>query len=575
MRMNLTPLSAVELLETAVDPYDGAGDDERRARAAALFLERALPESRSAELEARGLFPEEELRAFAVEGHADTFVPRAYGGAFHFATGQRVWVRLAAHDLDTALCFGGTGLATTPLLVAATKEQAEAPFRAVLCGQMAGFALTEWKHGSDLVANEATATGLDASGRPTSASKAERFRLSGRKGPANNGSRGAFLVVLLRTGEEPPFSDTLFLIDRNTRGVTPHPSFPSIGYRSMDLSGVVLDDAVVGRDTVLGDVGEGLLHARRALEISRCGVAMLAAAVTTNTVARAVSHAHRRHLYGAPISNLGGVQLLVGRTIARALEALAACRRTAWGVARAARSARHWTSLAKLLAPRLAEECVHDVGTVLGARSLMEDLPFARLRRAAPVLAIFDGSSQLQLDEVWRRVWTWGDVASLERGALDAHLRRPVEFDALGEDDGAIDGAHPASELTMLHRALPGRGLATLAAAAQELGVLARGLRGAPQAIRFCVSDVAARLFGVAALAEATSRVRSELLHDALAVRVADAAPHVAVGLVEVGAALQAPRTALVPDLLALAVGHSSHAASCLARFFERVEARQ
>jgi alkylation response protein AidB-like acyl-CoA dehydrogenase len=568
----LTPLSAAELLETAVDPYDGAGEDERRCQGASHFLERVLPEQRSAELEARGILPEEELRAFAVEGHADTYVPREYGGAFHFPTSQRVWFRLGAHDLDTALCFGGTGLATAPLLVAATKQQAEKPFRAVLRGEMAGLALTEWKHGSDLAANEATATGLDASGRPTSVATAERFRLSGRKAPANNGSRGVFVIALLRTGAEPPFSDTLFLIDRNTPGVAPHPRFPSIGYRSMDLSGIVFEDAIVGRDAVLGEVGEGLLHTRRALEISRCGVATIAASVAANAVARAVNHARERHLYGAPIGDLGGVQLLLGSTIARALEALAACRRTSWAVARAARSARHWTSLAKLLTPRLAEECVHDAGTVLGARSLMEDLPFARLRRAAPVLAIFDGSSQLQLDEIWRRVWTWADVSSLEPGALDAHVRTPVEFDALGEDDGGLDRAHPASELTMLDRSLPSMGLATLGAASQELGVLARGLRGSPQAIRFRVSDAATRLFGVAALAEATARIGSELLHHALALRAAEAAPHVAAALVEVGAALQAPRTALVPDLLALAVGRSDRAASCLARFLDRVD---
>jgi hypothetical protein len=301
---------------------------------------------------------------------------------------------------------------------------------------------------------------------------------------------------------------------------------------------------------------------------------MLGAGVTATTVARAVSHARTRQLYGAAIGELGGVQSLLGAVIARALESVAVCRRTSWAVARAARSARHWTSLAKLLTPRLAEECVHDAGTVLGARSLMEDLPFARLRRAAPVLAIFDGSSQLQLDEIWRNVWTWADIAPLEPFALHAHLHQPVAFDAEGEDDGTLARSHPASELTTLERVVPDMGLRILGAAAQELGTLARGLRHAPQAIRFRVSDAAARLFGVSALAEATARCGGELLPAALALRIDEAAPLVTSALLEVGAALGATPTALGADLLELAANRSTHARACVAHFGELAGAR-
>jgi alkylation response protein AidB-like acyl-CoA dehydrogenase len=542
-----------DFVETIVDPLDG--DDGARAAIDEMheLLARTLPEDRQRELEASGTFPDAELRAFAATSCFRAFVPEAHGGRFDWPLGMRLAMRFAAHDLDTALCFGGTVLATTPLLVAATAEQAAPFYAAILRGEMAGFALSEWDHGSDLAANEARA-----------AAEGDGFVLRGTKAPTNNGTRGAFVVVLVRTSDEDsPFAHSLFLLDRATIGGAIHPRFDSLGYRSMDLSGVVLDGVRAPASAVLGKLGEGFVHARRALEISRSGVATMGAGLAAACLARAVDHARGRVLYGAPIAGLAPVRALVGRIAARAIECAATCRRTARAVGRAALSARTWTSMAKLLAPRLAEENVQDTGTILGSRSLMADLPFGRTRRAAPVLAIFDGSSQLQLDEIWRSVGAWGgDPAD----AWD-HLRVRVPFSAHGEDDGAIARASPPATLAAASASLGDPSLALLARAAMELATSARSLRSAPQPIRFRTSDAAARLFGVASLAEAAARTRSPLLALALASRIAELGPWLAGALVEIGAAVSA-----APSVAGELVGLAAHASELDARVADALD---
>src|SRR6185295_11133304 len=109
---------------------------------------------------------------------------------------------------------------------------------------------------------------------------------------------------------------------------------------------------------------------------------------------------------------LAGVRMILARCFARACLATALSRRTARAVARWAVASRSLSCAAKLICPQLLEESVHDAGTLLGARSVLENLPFARLRRSTPVLAIFDGSSQLQLDELWRHTLTWTTQSS-------------------------------------------------------------------------------------------------------------------------------------------------------------------
>lgn len=540
--MTGSPVRTCELLEDALDPPSA----EERSRLASFveWLEAALPEARARELEGTATFPDAELRAFAAQGFVRAFVPAAHGGALDWSFGMRLAMRFAAHDLDTALCFGGTVLATTPMLVAATADQAAPFYRAILAGEMAGFALSEWAHGSDLAGNETRAR-----------ADGDAFVLDGTKGPTNNGTRGAFVVVLARTSDDDsPFSQTLFLVPRGVPGLGVHPRFASLGYRSMDLSGVVMNGVRLPAAAVLGKVGEGFVNARRALEISRSGVATMGAGVAAAAFAQAAAHASTRVLYAAPIASLPAVRVLLGRMLARALECTAACRRATRAVARAALSARTWTSMTKLLAPRLAEENVHDAGTVLGARSLMEDLPFARLRRATPVLAIFDGSSQLQLDEIWRTVARWTDEPAF---AWD-HLRASVPFDAHGEDDGTIARATPAATLRAAAAILCDEPLGAIAQGAVDLAVLAGDLRGASQGVRFRTSEAASRLFGLAALAEACVHHDGELVRAALRARAADLGPWLAGALVAIaqGVGASPPETA---GLVALAAGAAEH----------------
>jgi hypothetical protein len=181
----------------------------------------------------------------------------------------------------------------------------------------------------------------------------------------------------------------------------------------------------------------------------------------------------------------------------------------------------------------------------------MNDLPFARLRRAAPVLAIFDGSSQLQLDELWRHAGGWRDGGSASEvrealATLHAPDRRPFAADA--DDGDVLARTSPPSVLA----ALGGEALAPFAEAARAVTTAARALRGRPQGERFRASELAAMLAALSATLEARERTESDVVDAALALYAADAAPALAAGLVELGAALALPEVAAAgPRVLA------------------------
>lgn len=528
------PLSTLEHIEGLVDPC--AADERAVGERLAEFLLRELPEGRGAALEAASAFPGRELRAFAASGLVKALVPEDQGGTLDWARAMRLCARFAAHDLDVTLCLGGMVLGAMPLLVAGSREQRARYFGPVLKGEMGGLGLSEWEHGSDLVSGACRAAPVDAEGNAASEKDAVAFVLDGTKSPTNNGSVGANVVVLARTSDgDDAFAHTLFLVPRGTPGMLAVPRFDSLGYRTMDLSGVALKGARLGREMVIGAVGEGFVIARRALEISRSGVATMGVGAHATALALALGHARSRKLYGAPILELGGVKRLVAAVTGRLLVASALSRWAvrcvgAWGGA-----ARSWTSVAKLVCPALLEASVHDAGTVLGARSLMNDLPFGRLRRAAPVLAIFDGSSQLQLDELWRHAAAWKDAAldvEAVRGPAArvwSSERRP--FVAEGDDAGGLAATSPPVVLSTLG----GEALAPFADAARVVAEHARGLRGQPQERRFRVSELAAPLAALAAvvLAARAGSGDAAALEAALAWYAASISGDLAAGLVE------------------------------------------
>ncbi|MCB9537902.1 MAG: acyl-CoA dehydrogenase [Myxococcales bacterium] len=478
----MNPLDLYARVEARLDPLD----DADRAAEAAL---RGGLDAHAAERPDR--LPVLALRALLQGPVGAELVPPAEGGRLVWDRALRICGRLAAADLDLTLCLGGVVLAALPVVVAGDPAQRARFFAGVRDGGLAGLGLSEWDRGSDLLQNDTVATPL-AGGR---------WRIDGHKRPCNNGSVGRHVVVLARTGDaEDAFGATLFLLTRGTPGLLPDAPLDWVGCPQMDLSGIRLEGVEVGSEAVLGKPGEGFVHARRTLEITRSGVAAMSLGAHGAALALAAQHARERRLYGAPIATLGGVRALLTDTFTRLALAVATGRRAARAAGRFGVAARDLTSAAKLVCPDLLEASVHAAGVVLGARSLTRAPGLAALRRDAPIFGIFDGSSQLQLDELWRYARRWPEAAVDPRAARAA-LRAPVDdFDPWAEDtDGVLTAASPSALLATLSAGRPP--LAPFAALARQATAAARA--APPQPLRFAVSEAAAWCHALAALADA------------------------------------------------------------------------
>ncbi|MFF9897693.1 acyl-CoA dehydrogenase family protein [Streptomyces longispororuber] len=319
------------------------------------------------------------------------YVPAQHGGRLaRFDEVHALLRKVASEDVTVAVAHGKTFLGAASVWVSGDERAATRLARHVMAGEAVAWGLTEPDRGSDLLAGELTAT-RDASG----------WRLSGRKWPVNNATRGRFVCVLARTdpgGGARGFS--VFLVDKETvsSGTVHHlPKVPTHGIRGADISGVEFRDAHVPDDALIGPVGGGLELVLKALQLTRVACAALSLGAGDHALRLARRFLGERRLHGRPFADLPHARAVAGRAVARLLLAEAVSFVAARATHEVPEELSAVSAITKALVPTLVQGQLRLVGELLGARGFLTEVEgygaFAKLERDHQVVSIFDGST--------------------------------------------------------------------------------------------------------------------------------------------------------------------------------------
>ncbi len=310
-------------------------------------------------------------------------IPRAYGGGGV----DEITAALIAEELS----WGCAGLAATiqatmfpvrPLLFAGSDAQRDRylPMLASEGGVLAAIAFTEPGAGSDLAAIRATARrdGGD-------------FVLSGEKCYVTNGGVAELTVVFARLDGE----ITAFLVERGDRGVRAGRKEQKLGLRASYTGSVLLDEARIPADRLLGEPGQGFEIAMDFFQVSRPQVAAGAVGLARAAFEYATAYARERQAFGQPISKFQAIQAKLADMSselegARMLTYRAALLKDAgkpFGLAAA-----H----AKLKTGRLAVKAADEAVQIHGGYGYIEEYPVCRFYRDAKILTIGEGTDEVQ-----------------------------------------------------------------------------------------------------------------------------------------------------------------------------------
>jgi alkylation response protein AidB-like acyl-CoA dehydrogenase len=225
-------------------------------------------------------------------------VPEEYGGLeLDKATSM-----LAAEKIATAGSFSvaysaHSGIGTLPLVYYGTQQQKEKYLEKLMSGEwIAAYCLTEPDSGSD-------ALGAKASARLSEDGK--YYLLNGTKQFTTNGSIAQLYTIFAKIDKE---HFTAFLVERSTEGLSVGPEEKKLGIKGSSTTQIILDDARVPVENLLGEIGKGHKIAFNVLNVGRFKLGAAVTGAAKRALEVGIKYANLRKQFSQPIASFGAIK---------------------------------------------------------------------------------------------------------------------------------------------------------------------------------------------------------------------------------------------------------------------------
>jgi alkylation response protein AidB-like acyl-CoA dehydrogenase len=353
-------------------------------------------------------FPWENVRQMAELGLFGIPWPEELGGAGMDYTSYIIVINeLARVDASHAITVSAhTTLGTSPIVSFGTPEQKERFVPLLAAGQvLGGFGLTEPGAGSDASGTQTTAVRADGgwvlNGTKifiTHAGVGEVF-VATAVTDRERGNKGITSFILckpttdLETARKLGIghSDDLPFIE----GVRAGKKEDKMGWRASDTRELVLEDAFVPDDMVLGEPGAGFLNFMQTLDSGRIGIAALSLGIAEGALEQSLRYSDDRRQFGKKINEFQGIQFMMA-DMATEIEA---ARHLVYHAAWLKQNGRPYTreaAIAKLFASELAMRATVKAVQIHGGYGYTKEYPVERMMRDAKICEIGEGTSEIQ-----------------------------------------------------------------------------------------------------------------------------------------------------------------------------------
>ena len=252
-------------------------------------------------------------------------------------------------------------------------------------------------------------SGSDAFGLATRAEdKGEGYVLHGHKLWITNGAEAGLFVIFANVAPEKGYRGiTAFLVEKGFPGFTVGKKEHKLGIRASSTCELILEECVVRKENILGEVGKGYKIAIETLNEGRIGIGAQMVGLSQGALDCGINYTKERKQFGEPIAKFQGVQF----QIAQAATELEAARLMVYNAARLKDAGEDYVrqaAMAKLFSSQVAEHVTSLVVELFGGYGYTRDYPAEKYYRDAKIGKIYEGTSNMQLQTIAKLVL--GDV---------------------------------------------------------------------------------------------------------------------------------------------------------------------
>ena len=257
----------------------------------------------AADIDETGRFPQEASDALAAAGLNAVHIPEAYGGEGGDALATVIVIEEVARACAALLADPAVNkLGTMPLLLSGSEELKQRYLPPVARGEaMFSYALSEAAAGSDAAAM-ATRAVRDG----------DHWILNGTKMWITNAGVSQYYTVMAVT--DPPAGArgiSAFVVEKTDPGVSFGAAEKKLGIKGSPTRAVIMEDARIPADRIIGAEGTGFKTALATLDHTRITIAAQALGIAQGALDYATGYVKQRQQFGQPVAGFQGVQFMV------------------------------------------------------------------------------------------------------------------------------------------------------------------------------------------------------------------------------------------------------------------------
>ncbi|UCZ52577.1 acyl-CoA dehydrogenase family protein [Bacillus shivajii] len=245
-------------------------------------------------------------------------VPEEYGGIGLDKMSSSLITEKFALAGSFSLSHGAhVGIGTLPIVFFGDEEQKQKYLPGLASGEkIAAYALTEPSSGSDALGAKTTAK-LNEAGT--------HYVLNGEKQWITNaGFADVFVVYAKIDGDQ----FTAFIVERDYEGVSTGPEEKKMGIKGSSTRTLILEDALVPKENVLGEIGKGHVIAFNILNVGRWKLGVGCVGGSKRAIEVAATYANERKQFKLPISKFTLIQKKLAEMAAKTYAAESTIYRT-------------------------------------------------------------------------------------------------------------------------------------------------------------------------------------------------------------------------------------------------------
>ena len=376
-------------------PLTQLSDEERMFQSTVRRFAREQIAPHVREMDEAGVFRKDIIRQFFELGLMGIEIPEEFGGQ----GGSFFQCVMAVEELSAVDPSAGVivdvqnTIVNNAIMRWASPEQKKRYLTRLAADTVSSYALSEPGSGSDAFAMATQAQ-----------DRGDHFLLNGRKLWITNAAEAGLFLLFANANPAAGYRGiTAFLIEREFPGFHVGKKEDKLGLRASSTCEIVLDNCQVPRENVMGEVGNGYKIAIETLNEGRIAIGAQMIGLARGALDHATRYAKERKQFGKTIAEFQGVQFQLAKMAVQ----VEAARLLVYNAARL-RDARlpfvTEAAMAKYYSSEIAEKVASKAIEIFGGVGITKDYPVEKLYRDAKIGRIYEGTSNIQLMTIAKKL---------------------------------------------------------------------------------------------------------------------------------------------------------------------------